>query len=208
MIVVVDYGMGNLHSVSKALVEAGAEVRVTNRFDEIAKADSLVVPGVGAFGDAMRELRALGLCKAIRQHIEADKPFLGICLGLQILFERGFEDGQHKGLGVFRGDVVRFKVDDPSLKIPHMGWNQVRMTHSIRPLALDGVADGDYFYFVHSYYPVPKDRTLAATWTNYGGDFASSVSRGRLFACQFHPEKSQALGLKILRNFVSLSGNA
>ena len=206
MIVVVDYGMGNLHSVAKALVEAGGRVQVTNRPDQIAQADALVVPGVGAFGDAMRELRALGLCRVIREHIEADKPFLGICLGLQLLFEKGFEDGKHKGLGVFRGNVVRFQLDDPSLKIPHMGWNRIRMTRDVQQL--EGLTSGDYFYFVHSYYPQPEDPGIVATWTDYGNEFASSVARGKLFACQFHPEKSQTLGLRVLRNFVRLAGDA
>jgi imidazole glycerol-phosphate synthase subunit HisH len=204
MIVVVDYGMGNLHSVAKALVKAGAEVRVTNRAEEVAGAEALVVPGVGAFGDAMRELGALGLVEPIRKHIKADKPFLGICLGLQLLFEKGYEDGEYEGLGVLKGKVVKFEPDDAALKIPHMGWNQIRKTGATK--TLEGLNSGDHFYFVHSYYPEVKEKELVATWTDYGGEFASSVARGRMFACQFHPEKSQALGLMILRNFVSIAG--
>jgi len=200
MIVVVDYGMWNLHSVSKALAAAGGKVLVTDRAEDIAEAEALVVPGVGAFGDAMGQLRGLGLVEVIRRHIEADKPFLGICLGLQLLFETGHEDGVHEGLGVLRGKVVRFERNDPGLKIPHMGWNAVRKAKSAR--ALEGIENGSFFYFVHSYYPEPTEPDVAATWTDYGGEFVSSVARGRLFACQFHPEKSQALGLKILENFV------
>ena len=203
VIAVVDYGMGNLHSVSKALAAAGGKAQVTSRAEEIAEAEALVVPGVGAFGDAMKQLRALGLCEVIREHIEADKPFLGICLGLQILFEKGFEDGEHEGLGVLAGSVVKFEPADAGLKVPHMGWNQVRMGRKCEALA--GVEDGDYFYFVHSYYPKPTDETVVATRTEYGGEFVSSVTRGRMFACQFHPEKSQGLGLRVLSNFVNMA---
>ena len=202
MIVVVDYGMGNLHSVSKALVAAGAQVRVTDSPDAIARAEGLVVPGVGAFADAMRRLTERNLCEPIRRHIDAGKPFLGICLGLQMLFDVGCEDGEYAGLGVLPGKVVRFERDDPALKIPHMGWNQVRIVGT-SPV-LGGLTDGDYLYFVHSYYVEPDDESIVATWTDYGGEFVSSVARDNLFACQFHPEKSQTLGLKILRNFVKL----
>ena len=202
MIIVVDYGMGNLHSVSKALVVAGAQVRVTDDAKTIAGADSLVVPGVGAFGDAMNRLTQLNLCEPIRGHIEAGKPFLGICLGLQLLFDVGCEDGEYAGLGVLAGKVVRFERDDPALKIPHMGWNQVRIVGG-SPV-LGGLTDEDYLYFVHSYYVESDDESIVATWTDYGGEFVSSVARDNLFACQFHPEKSQTLGLKILRNFVNL----
>ncbi len=202
MIVVVDYGMGNLHSVSKALCTTGAQVQVTDNPDVVAGADSLVVPGVGAFAEAMKQLKALGLCDAICKHVHSGKPFLGICLGLQILFDVGCEDGEHRGLGLLRGRVVRFDLSDASLKVPHMGWNQIRIK---RPTpVIDGLTDGDFLYFVHSYYVEPEDDGIVATRTGYGGEFVSSVARDNLFACQFHPEKSQKLGLQILENFVKL----
>ena len=210
MIVVVDYGMGNLHSVSKALCTTGAQVHVTDNPDVVAEADSLVVPGVGAFAEAMKQLKALDLCDAICKHVHSGKPFLGICLGLQILFDVGCEDGEHRGLGLLRGKVVRFDRSrlsqacggNASLKIPHMGWNQIRIVGA-SPV-LDGLADEDYFYFVHSYYVEPEDDNVVVARTDYGGEFVSAVARDNLFACQFHPEKSQKLGLQILENFVKL----
>ena len=202
MIVVVDYGMGNLHSVSKALSASGVQVCVTDDPEVVAQAERLVVPGVGAFADAMKRLTERDLCEPIREHIHSGKPFLGICLGLQLLFEVGCEDGDHPGLGVFPGKVVRFELDDATLKVPHMGWNRARIV-SDTP-CLSGLTDEDYVYFVHSYYVKPADEGIVATWTDYGGEFVSSVARENLFACQFHPEKSQSLGLRILKNFVNL----
>jgi glutamine amidotransferase len=167
----------------------------------LAAADKVVLPGVGAFGDAMAELRTRGLVEPIRDMIAAGKPFLGICLGLQLLFDVGYEGGEHAGLGVLRGKVVRFDLP-AGFKVPHMGWNQGRF---VRPApVLDGLADGTHFYFVHSYYVVPEDPALVAIETTYGHPFCAMVWRDNLFATQFHPEKSQADGLRLLRNFAKL----
>jgi len=209
MIVIVDYGMGNLRSVHKALERVGFQASVTQDPAELKKAAGLIVPGVGAFKKAMENLQELRLVNPIIEFIESGKPFLGICLGLQLLFCGSEEFGFQKGLSLFKGRVVRFPFSHPatspskdSLKIPHMGWNTVHI-HK-RPSVLDGIAEGAYFYFVHSYYPIPEDQEIVATTTNYGGEFVSSVKRGNLFACQFHPEKSQNVGLQLLRNFGQL----
>ncbi|MCJ7492993.1 MAG: imidazole glycerol phosphate synthase subunit HisH [Deltaproteobacteria bacterium] len=206
MIVIVDYGMGNLRSVHKALERVGFQASVTQDPAEVKKAAGLIVPGVGAFKKAMENLQELGLVNPIIEFVESGKPFLGICLGLQLLFSGSDEFGFQKGLSLFKGRVVRFPFSHPAasppkdlLKVPHMGWNTVHI-HK-RPPVLDGIADGAYFYFVHSYYPVPEEQEIVATTTDYGGEFVSSVSRGNLFACQFHPEKSQSVGLKLLKNF-------
>ncbi len=206
MIAIVDYGMGNLRSVHKALERVGVQARVTQDPKAIEKADGLVLPGVGAFPKAMENLESLELTDPIIRFIHSGRPFLGICLGLQLLFSEGEEFGIHKGLGIYAGRVVRFPFSQPgaafskdSLKVPHMGWNSVQIKKNFP--ALEGVAEGTHFYFVHSYYPVPEDREIIATTTDYGGEFVSSVGRGNLFACQFHPEKSQSAGLKILKNF-------
>lgn len=206
MIVIVDYGMGNLRSVHKALERVGFQASVTQDPAEVEKAAGLIVPGVGAFKKAMENLQELGLVNPIIEFVESGKPFLGICLGLQLLFSGSDEFGFQKGLSLFKGRVVRFPFSHPAasppkdlLKVPHMGWNTVHI-HK-RPPVLDGIADGAYFYFVHSYYPVPEEQEIVATTTDYGGEFVSSVSRGNLFACQFHPEKSQSVGLKLLKNF-------
>jgi len=206
MIVIVDYGMGNLRSVHKALERVGFQASVTQDPAEVKKAAGLIVPGVGAFKKAMENLQELGLVNPIIEFVESGKPFLGICLGLQLLFSGSDEFGFQKGLSLFKGRVVRFPFSHPTasppkdlLKVPHMGWNTVHI-HK-RPPVLDGIADGAYFYFVHSYYPVPEEQEIVATTTDYGGEFVSSVSRGNLFACQFHPEKSQSVGLKLLKNF-------
>lgn len=204
-VVVVDYGMGNLHSVHKALVRVGALVQVSSDPKVVAGADRLVVPGVGAFGDAMQQLRSLGLVEPIRRHIHSGRPFFGICLGLQILFDVGYEDGEHTGLGMLAGNVVRFPdalTREKGLKIPHMGWNQLEV---VRPEpVLAGIPNGTYVYFVHSYYPVPANQKVVATRTDYGGPFTSAVAINNIFAVQFHPEKSQAVGLRILQNFLRL----
>jgi glutamine amidotransferase len=206
MIVIVDYGMGNLRSVHKALERMGFQASVTQDPAEVKKAAGLIVPGVGAFKKAMENLQELGLVNPIIEFVESGKPFLGICLGLQLLFSGSDEFGFQKGLSLFKGRVVRFPFSHPAasppkdlLKVPHMGWNTVHI-HK-RPPVLEGIADGAYFYFVHSYYPVPEEQEIVATTTDYGGEFVSSVSRGNLFACQFHPEKSQSVGLKLLKNF-------
>jgi len=212
MIIVIDYGMGNLRSVSKALESLGASVRVTSDPRDVARAEKLILPGVGAFDAAMRELAARKLVEPVKAAIAAGKSYLGICLGLQLLFECS-EEGDVPGLGVLRGAVKRFSFNSAprtphsALKIPHMGWNQVRGTGKGEredcPL-LNGIPDESYFYFVHSYYADPADRSLVALETEYGTRFASMVWKEKLFATQFHPEKSQAVGLKLLRNFVDL----
>ena len=207
MIAIIDYGMGNLRSVAKSFERVGFSPLVSDDPKVVAEADGVVLPGVGAFRDAMKELARIGMIDVIYKTIEADKPFLGICLGLQILFDYGTEFGKHEGLGVFRGRVERFPE---WVKVPHMGWDQIKIQREGKPengsKILGGVEDGDYAYFVHSYYPVLEDMTLAATLTNYGGDFVSSLSYKNLFACQFHPEKSQRMGQRIFSNFASAAG--
>ncbi len=197
MIAVVDYGVGNLHSVTKALQKVGADARVTTDWREVEKAKGVVFPGVGAFKDSMDALNRADLGRAVLEAVHSGKPFLGICVGLQMLFEVGEEFGVSRGLGVLGGRVVKFK-DVP--KIPHLGWNQIKVRMPGNPL-LEGIPDGSYFYFVHSYYGVPNDPGVVATTTDYGGDFTSMVWRDNVFATQFHPEKSQAVGLKLLENF-------
>lgn len=202
MIVVVDYGMGNLRSVSKALERLGAQVRLTSDPDEVAKAEKLVLPGVGAFGAAMAELQRRHLIEPIASAIARGTPYLGICLGLQLLFEESEENPGVKGLGLLKGTVKRFSLDS-SLKVPHMGWNQVVRHQNGCPL-LHGIQERSFFYFVHSYYANPADRSLVALESDYGLRFPAMIGRERLFATQFHPEKSQALGLRLLENFLSL----
>lgn len=204
MIVVIDYGMGNLRSVSKALEALGADVTVSSRPDEVARADKLILPGVGAFGAAMEELAARKLLDPIRRSLADGKPYLGICLGLQLLFETSEENPGVPGLGILPGRVRRFETNGHAdLKVPHIGWNQVTTGRGGCPL-LAGIPEGSFFYFVHSYYADPADRSLVSLETDYGTRFASMVWRGKLFATQFHPEKSQALGLRLLKNFIEL----
>jgi glutamine amidotransferase len=199
MIVIIDYGMGNLRSVQRAFEYVGAEAIVTADRATIESASAVVLPGVGAFGKAMSNLEQAGLTDVIRQVIAEGRPFLGICLGLQLLFEESDEMGQHRGLGVFGGQVKRFEV---GLKVPQIGWNQI---HIQRPSPLlEGVADGSYAYFVHSYYVAPADPEIVLATTDYEIDYASIVGQGNVFGIQFHPEKSQAVGLRILRNFTML----
>ena len=200
MIRIVDYGMGNLRSVQKAFEKLGVAAEIVTSPEQVSSAEKLVLPGVGAFRDAIHELERLKLVEPIREHIRQDKPFLGICLGLQLLFDVSFEDGEWKGLGVLAGDVVRFPPS-PDLKVPHMGWNTLELTRP-SPL-LQGVPGDASVYFVHSYYVRPKDESVIAARTNYGISFTSMVARGSLFATQFHPEKSQKVGLKLLENFSS-----
>ena len=205
MITVIDYGMGNLHSVRKALEVVGANAKVSSCAKDILKADKIVFPGVGSFGEAMKELSKRKLVKPIKDAIAAGKPFLGLCLGLQLLFENSEEAPGVKGLGILEGEVKRFKLK--GLKVPHMGWNQIvrgAACGALQGKILKDVPGGSYMYFVHSYYIKPKDRKVVLTTTNYGIDFASGVCKDNVYALQFHPEKSQATGLKILKNFVRL----
>lgn len=200
MIAIIDYGMGNLRSVHKAFEAVGHQAVVTREAPVIHDASHVVLPGVGAFGDCMANLDGCGLIDPIQKSIESGKPFLGICLGLQLLFTESEEFGVHKGLGIIPGKVRRFAID-PALKVPHMGWNQVAIQ---RPCPLfEGIADGADWYFVHSYYVDPSDRQIAATTTTYGIPFVSSIWRDNIVACQFHPEKSQAVGLRLIKNFGS-----
>ena len=198
MIAIIDYGMGNLRSVQKGFEKVGHSAVVTSDPAVVAAAAKVVLPGVGAFEDAAAELRRLGLVKPVLQAIDSGKPFLGICLGLQLLFDVSYENGRHEGLGVLRGEVVWFDLPK-QYAVPHMGWNQLNVR---RPApVLEGVSPGAYVYFVHSYYVVPADADVIATETDYGGPFCSMIWRDNVFATQFHPEKSQAEGLKILKNF-------
>ena len=202
-VAIVDYGMANLQSVRKALAAVGCSADVVSTPEGVRAADHVVLPGVGAFGDAVATLRAKHLDGAIVEHVNAGKPLLGICLGLQMLFDVGTEGGEHAGLGILAGRCVRFDVDETlGLKVPHMGWNQLARRGE-QPL-LAGVADDAGVYFVHGYHVEPTDESIIATTTDYGRPFVSSVRRGNLMATQFHPEKSQAVGLQILANFARL----
>jgi len=205
MIVIVDYGMGNLRSVQKAFEKFYPIVSVSSSSGDIANADKIVLPGVGAFKVAMHELKKRGLIGPIKSSIKKGKPFLGICLGLQLLFTESEEGGKVKGLDIIKGRVKRFK-ERPGLKIPHMGWNSIRRTKDEgRRTILDGVKDESYMYFVHSYYAAPKDKDAILCETDYGGRFTSGVHKDNVYGFQFHPEKSQEEGLKIIENFVKLS---
>lgn len=220
MLAIVDYGMGNIRSVEKGFIKIGADVRITSDPKIIADAQGIVLPGVGAFKDCMKNLDNLKLLGTIKKEIQKGKPFLGICLGLQILFTESEEFGICKGLDVFRGKVVKFKFQktedraqntdreslssvicslSSDLKIPHMGWNTVKLTR--RTPIFNGIQDNSYFYFVHSYYVVPEDKEIIAGKTDYGIDFVSMIWKDNVFATQFHPEKSQELGIKILKGF-------
>jgi glutamine amidotransferase len=203
---IVDYGMGNLHSVRKGFERVGAPVRIVTDAAGIAASDKVVLPGVGAFRDAMATLRDKGLVEPVRQAIDQGKWFLGICLGLQMLFDVSYEDGRHEGLGVMGGEVKRFdfagRPDADELKIPHMGWNALDIRQAA-PL-FSGLESGAHVYFVHSYYVAPTDAAVIATTTDHGGAFVSSVWRGNVMAVQFHPEKSQQAGLRMLENFAAL----
>lgn len=196
MISIIDYGMGNLRSVEKALEKLGYEASISADSKAINDAKGVILPGVGAFADCMTNLQSAGLEGMVYESIRSEKPFLGICLGLQLLFEESEEDGIHKGLGVFKGRVRRLPDGQ---KIPHMGWNQVK--YSNKAPIFEGVPEGSNFYFVHSYYVDPADNSIVATTTDYGVEFTSSVWSGNVFAVQFHPEKSGDVGLKVLDNF-------
>jgi glutamine amidotransferase len=201
MIAIIDYEMGNLRSVQKGFERVGHAATITSDPAVLADAEKIVLPGVGAFRDAIAALRQRKLVEPIRGAIEAGKPFLGICLGLQLLFDKSYEDGEFEGLGVLAGEVVRFNVP-PKYKVPHMGWNQLQFRQ--RPPIFEGIEEGAHFYFVHSYYVAPKSRSVIATETDYPQAFCSSIWRDRLFAVQFHPEKSQAAGLRLLKNFAAI----
>jgi imidazole glycerol-phosphate synthase subunit HisH len=199
-----DYGSGNLRSVEKALLKVGAEVRVTTGPEALREARAAVLPGVGAFDDCVNAMQQQGLFDGVREFIASGRPFLGICVGYQALFERSAEfNSRAAGLGVFRGRVVRFTAR-PGHKIPQIGWNQLEMLRPDCPF-YRGIPNGSHVYFVHSFYPQPADRALIATQTAYGDTFASSVWKDNVFATQFHPEKSQQVGLQLLRNFVELA---
>lgn len=205
MIALIDYGSGNLHSVHKALLKVGAEVRIVQDGSGLSGAPAAVLPGVGAFDDCIQALEARGLLDTTRRFIGSGRPFLGICVGYQALFERSEEfKSRAAGLAVFEGTVVRFAGRN-GLKIPQIGWNQLECVQPQCPL-FRGVPDGSYVYFVHSFFPMPADASIIATRTTYGQTFASAVWRGNVFATQFHPEKSQAVGLRLLKNFVELVG--
>jgi imidazole glycerol-phosphate synthase subunit HisH len=200
---IIDYGMANLRSVQKAFESVGVTAQIISTPAEIERAERIVLPGVGAFADAVRTLREKELAGPILAHIASGKPFLGICLGLQMLFDVGYEDGVHQGLGVIKGKCVRFDVDDTlGLKVPHMGWNQLEFKRP-SPLFKD-LPSGAGVYFVHGYHVVPEDPGVIATTTDYGRPFVSSIWRDNIMATQFHPEKSQRVGLKILSNFAAI----
>ena len=204
MIALLDYGSGNLRSVEKALRKVGADVRVTTSPDGMRSARGVVLPGVGAFDDCVNAMRKQELLDAVKEYITAGRPFLGICVGYQALFERSEEfNSCAAGLSVFRGKVVRFP-DKPGLKVPQIGWNQLEILRADCPL-YRGISSGSYVYFVHSFHPEPDDPSIVATRTSYGVPFASSIWRENVFATQFHPEKSQAIGLQLLENFVRLA---
>jgi imidazole glycerol-phosphate synthase subunit HisH len=204
MIALLDYGSGNLRSVHKALLKVGANVQIVQHPDRMREARALVLPGVGAFDDCINALRKQELLEASREFIKTGKPFLGICVGYQALFERSEEfNSCAVGLGVFGGSVVRF-AEKPGLKIPQIAWNQIEITQTNCPL-YRGIASGSYVYFVHSFFPKPTDASIIATKTEYGETFASSVWKDNVFATQFHPEKSQTVGLQLLGNFVALA---
>ena len=201
MIAIVDYQMGNLRSVQKAFERVGHAAAITADPRVLEQADHVVLPGVGAFADAIAEIRRRELIEPIRAAIASNKPFLGICLGLQMLFDVSYEDGEHEGLGVIPGEVRRFNVP-AEYKVPHMGWNHVAQR---RPAPIfKGIADASHFYFVHSYYVVPKDDGVIAGEASYPEPFCAAIWRDNLFATQFHPEKSQAAGLQLLKNFAEL----
>ena len=204
MIALLDYGSGNLRSVHKALLKVGAEVRIAQRPAEMAEASAVVLPGVGAFDDCMQAMEKQSLLEASRKFIQSGRPFLGICVGYQALFEKSEEfNSCAAGMGIFKGSVVRF-ANGNGLKIPQIGWNQLEFVQPRCPL-FRGMASDSYVYFVHSFFPKPADSSIIATRTTYGETFASAIWKDNVFATQFHPEKSQKVGLQLLKNFVELA---
>jgi imidazole glycerol-phosphate synthase subunit HisH len=204
VIALIDYGSGNLRSVEKALQKVGANVRVITRPEEMKEARAVVLPGVGAFDDCVHALEGQALIEGVREFIRSGRPFLGICVGYQVLFERSDEfNSCAVGMGLFRGKVARFP-NQPGLKVPQIGWNQIELVQPDCPL-YRGIPNGSYVYFVHSFFPSPEDPSIVATRTHYGETFASSIRQENVFATQFHPEKSQQIGLRLLKNFVELA---
>ena len=204
-VAIVDYGVGNLHSAQKAFEHLGCSAVITSDAAVIGAAPAVVLPGQGAFGTCMANLAQAGLIEPVRQAARSGRPFLGICVGMQLLFEESEESPGVPGLGIFEGRVVRFPRQS-GLKVPHMGWNQLRMRRAVPALAQ--VRDGDYVYFVHSYHPLPRDASVVATTTEYGIEFVSSVARDNVYAGVFHPEKSQRVGLNLLTGFTAMLGAA
>lgn len=202
MIAIIDYDAGNIKSVEKALQKLGADVVITKDAQEILRADKVILPGVGAFGDAMANLKKFGLNKVIYEVVEKGTPFLGICLGLQLLFERSDETPGVAGLGILKGEILRIP-DKDDLKIPHMGWNSLHLQNQGRLFM--GLSEQSYVYFVHSYYLKAEDEQIVKATTDYSVNIHASVEKDNVFACQFHPEKSSDVGLKILKNFVELN---
>ena len=202
MIAIIDYDAGNIKSVEKALQKLGADVVITNDAQEILRADKVILPGVGAFGDAMANLKKFGLDKVIYEVVENGTPFLGICLGLQLLFERSDETPGVAGLGILKGEILRIP-DKDDLKIPHMGWNSLHLQNQGR--LFQGLSEQSYVYFVHSYYLKAEDEQIVKATTDYSVNIHASVEKDNVFACQFHPEKGSDVGLKILKNFVELN---
>ena len=206
MVTIIDYGASNIKSVIKAFEHLGVDVLVTNDNELIKKAEILVCPGQGSFNQAIVELKEKGIDELIKNHIKEGRPFIGICLGFQLLFESSDENGHHKGLGVFPGHIRRFRFDDPTLKVPHMGWNLIKPTDSDDCYFKN--LPSYYVYFIHSYALFELDNTLNGTKTTYGGEFISSISRDNVLATQFHPEKSGEAGLTLLRNFLVKNGES
>ena len=201
MIAIIDYDAGNIKSVEKALISLGQEVCVARDADEILQADKVILPGVGAFGDAMEKLHRYGLVDVIRKVVEKKTPFLGICLGLQLLFERSDEASGVEGLGILKGEVLKIPAAE-GLKIPHMGWNSLQLKHNGK--LFQNLGEETYVYFVHSYYLKAEDPSIVKATTEYGVSIDASVEQENVFACQFHPEKSSDAGLQILKNFIEL----
>ena len=201
MVAIIDYDAGNIKSVEKALLHLGEEVMITRDREKILNSDKVILPGVGAFGDAMEKLRSYGLDKVIYEVVEKKIPFLGICLGLQLLFEKSDETPGVEGLGILKGKILRIP-DKPGFKIPHIGWNSLELTNNGR--LFKGIEEQSYVYFVHSYYLKAEDEAIVAASTEYSTHIHASVEKDNVFACQFHPEKSSELGLKILKNFAEL----
>lgn len=201
MIAIIDYDAGNIKSVEKALLFLGQEVKITRDRDEILGADKVILPGVGSFGDAMSKIHQYGLEEVIHQVVEKQTPFLGICLGLQLLFEKSDETPGVKGLGIFKGEILRIP-EAPGLKVPHMGWNSLKFQNNGR--LFQNLPEDSYVYFVHSYYLKAEDESCVTATTEYGTHIHASVEQGNVFACQFHPEKSSDVGMQILKNFVEL----
>jgi len=212
-IAIIDFGMGNLFSIKNACAKAGLEAEITHDQNAVLRADAIILPGVGAFGKAMDTLEQYGLLEAIKAKINDGSPFVGICIGLQLLMEESEEFGTHKGLGIIKGKVIRFQDTDhrERIKVPHVGWNRVKLcrpNYEFAASLMSGIRDEEYFYFVHSYHVVPEDRSVILSVTKYGGkEFCSSIHYQNIFACQYHPERSGVEGLKIYQNLADYLAN-